>query len=140
MLVIMLPKKDPRHWWKVLLINLTVVVAFGAIALTLPHLTNQNRPVDGVNNDTATLVCRLVTTEHALTDYPYCWQIYTSQNGRVVISWDTIYQESCQNPATLVVSDGLKITAAGLVYTGEAAIKDFIGWARYRGQTVTVRL
>lgn len=132
MLVIMSPKK--------ILVNVVVVLALVAVALTVPYLMGSGDAVDGVSNPPVVLVCeRVDVNQAAVTDYPYTWQLYETKDGQVVTTWEQIYAAYQANAGALVVSDNLRIMPAGLVYVGDA-VADFIGWARYQGRSVVVRL
>ena len=141
MLVIMLPRKDDRRWWRKLLVNIAVVVVLGTIALTLPQLIGDDRPVSGTQHTPPVLICeRVVLPADTMTDYPYVWQIYLQQNKQVVTTWGEIYQAYQDNAAVLTFSPELRVTKDGFVYIGTASVAMFTGWVCYQGQWVTVSL
>ena len=139
MLVLMLLKKYAARQWKVLLLNIAVVAVLGTIAITIPHLIDQEPAAADAQPSPVILACRLLTVDNTITDYPYYWQIYQHQDEQVVTTWEDIYQAYCQNQTVLTVSEGLKITAQGLIYTKPLTGDKIIGWACYQGNQVVVR-
>lgn len=98
-----------------LVINLSVIIMCGIIALSIPVLVNH---LPKSAHASGNLVLDSVRSDNDLFDTNIGWQLVLRRGDKIVQTWDEIYQTIQNHTATLDYDETvLKLTSQGLFYT-----------------------